>query len=265
MQLKTLIILSLALFTAGCSGSAEVHPTKSVAESINANPLSAAQDGSFKEPNPVSHDLSAVYKVNEHVIYSGHGTEKKVALTFDDGPDTKYTAQILDILKQNHIAATFFVTGEHATAHKEVLKRIAEAGHEIGNHSWDHVDLTKLDDVQLKEEIDRTDEAIKNVAGRTPSLFRPPYGALSKPVVDYTEKSHKLIAWSVDTRDWQGLAPEKMLQIVKKELKPGAIILQHSAGGKNGNLSNTVRALPQLVIYLKEQGYRFVTVSELLQ
>lgn len=208
---------------------------------------------------------NAEYNLKQHVTYSGPRSQKKVALTFDDGPDTKYTEQILDILKKSNVVATFFVTGEHASAHPEVMKHIVAGGHEIGNHSWDHTNLTTLNEQQLAEQIDKTDQAIEQFTGQLPTLVRPPYGALSKEVADYAEQSHRIVCWSVDTRDWEGISVERILDNVKKEVKPGAIILQHSAGGKKGNLSNTVAALPQVIHYLKEHGYELTTVTGLIQ
>ncbi|OXM84409.1 polysaccharide deacetylase [Paenibacillus rigui] len=204
------------------------------------------------------------YNLKEHVTYSGSRSRKQVALTFDDGPDAKYTQQIIDILRKENVKATFFVTGEHAEAHPDMMKRIVNGGHEIGNHSWDHTNLTTLTDPQLADEIDKTDAVIQQFTGHPSNLLRPPYGALSKQVADYAEKSHRIVCWSVDTRDWEGISADRILENVKKEVKPGAIILQHSAGGKKGNLSNTVAALPHLIQYLKEHGYQFATVSELL-
>ena len=208
---------------------------------------------------------SAEYNLKQHVTYSGPRSQKKVALTFDDGPDTKYTEQILDILKKSNVVATFFVTGEHAAAHPEVMKHIVAGGHEIGNHSWDHTNLTTLSEAQMAEQIEKTDQTIQRFTGQLPTLVRPPYGALSKEVADYAEQSHRIVCWSVDTRDWEGISVERILDNVKKEVKPGSIILQHSAGGKKGNLSNTVTALPQVIRYLKEHGYELTTVTDLIQ
>jgi polysaccharide deacetylase family sporulation protein PdaB len=199
------------------------------------------------------------------VIYSVSKNEKQVALTFDDGPDSRYTVKILDILKKYDVKATFFVIGQHAAANPEVMKRMVKEGHQIGNHSWDHVDLTKLGADSLKDEINKTDDKIKEYTGNKTQLIRAPYGALSGLVASTAaESEHKFIGWSVDTRDWEGVSASQILDNVKKELKPGAIILQHSAGGKHGNLANTVEALPKIIEYLKESGYRMVTVSELL-
>jgi peptidoglycan/xylan/chitin deacetylase (PgdA/CDA1 family) len=145
-----------------------------------------------------------------------------------------------------------------------MIKRIKAEGHIIGNHTWDHQYLTKLSKVSIDSEIKKTDAVIKSETGTAPVLFRAPYGALSKDVIaNITATGHRIIGWTVDTRDWQGKSPSEILSTVKKELRPGAIILQHSAGGEGGKLDNTVQALPQIITYLKQSGYSFVTVPDL--
>ncbi|WP_261381636.1 polysaccharide deacetylase family protein [Paenibacillus cremeus] len=189
---------------------------------------------------------------------------KQAALTFDDGPDSKYTPQILDLLRDWDVKATFFVVGKQVNSHPQVLKRIAKEGHAIGNHSWDHADLTKVTPQHMKQEIESTDDAIAKLTGIAPTLFRAPYGATNE-ALKHTIKSadRHLIDWNVDTRDWAGTSPEDILEIVKKTVKPGSIILMHSFGGRDGNLSNTVEALPLVIDYLRENGYALVTVSDL--
>jgi polysaccharide deacetylase family sporulation protein PdaB len=190
---------------------------------------------------------------------------QEVALTFDDGPDDKYTPLILDILKKYKIKATFFVVGDHVQKYPEMIKRISEEGHVIGNHSWDHADLVKLQNNKIEDEIINTDELVKRYTGRSPTLFRAPYGALSPDVIrDATSSGHQIIGWSVDTLDWDGKSVQQIVNNVKKEVHPGAIILQHCAGGKHGNLNNTVQALPMIISFLKQKGYSFVTVNELI-
>lgn len=199
------------------------------------------------------------------VVYNGPKKAKKVALTFDDGPDQKFTEQILDILKEKKVPATFFLLGKKVEAYPKVVKRIVKEGHAIGNHSWSHAQLTKLDDASLKLQIDKADQAMKKVVGYEPNLFRAPYGALSDPVVEKLVKSdHHIISWSVDPRDWDGRTADKIVDNVKKYTKPGAIILLHSAGGYKGDLSNTVAALPKIIEYLESKGYELVTVPDLL-
>lgn len=199
------------------------------------------------------------------VIYEVRSRGKKVALTFDDGPDHKYTPQILDILRKYNIHATFFLVGEHAEKYPDMVKRIKDEGHAVGNHTWDHQDLEKLSTDGIKDEITKADTELERLTGGKPTLFRAPYGAVSAEVTMIAaETGHQMIGWSVDTMDWDGKSIAQIFSAVRKEGKPGSIILQHSAGGKNGNLSNTVAALPQIIAYFQKNGYTFVTVPELL-
>ncbi|MZQ83011.1 polysaccharide deacetylase family protein [Paenibacillus sp. 5J-6] len=219
-------------------------------------------------PDPVVSQPPTATLMNNNLTslyYSGPEQGKQVALTFDDGPDNRYTLQILDILKKNNVKATFFIVGENAKAHPEVVKRIANEGHVIGNHSWDHSNFTKMSSEEMKQEINTTQEVLNAIIGFRPTLFRPPFGALgSSEIKTITSMGLNIIDWSVDTRDWAGTSTQQIMKNVKKELKPGGIILQHSAVGKKESLSNTVKALEQLIPLLKNEGYTFVTVPTLL-
>ncbi|WP_082867120.1 polysaccharide deacetylase family protein [Paenibacillus elgii] len=190
--------------------------------------------------------------------------DKLVALTFDDGPDAKYTVKILDILKKYNAKATFFVVGYQAEKYPGVLSRIVKEGHMLGNHTWSHKDLTKLNGQQINNEIVKLNKVIQNATGEAPKYVRTPYGAVSKKVTEAIEQNgqHNVL-WNVDTRDWAGATPEDMLKNVKANLKPGGIILMHSFGGKKGDLSNTIKLLPKMIEELQEEGYSFVTVDEL--
>lgn len=201
-----------------------------------------------------------------HVFYSSKNrTLKQVALTFDDGPDVYYTPQILDILKQNNIKATFFIIGMRAQAHPEMIHRIVNEGHSIGNHSWDHPVLTKLSVDEVQEEVQKTEQVLYNITGIKTALFRPPYGsATSQQIDEISSLGYSIIDWSVDTRDWNKTSVPQIMSFVSKEVYPGGIILQHCAGGKDENLSNTIKALPQIIRSLRNQGYSFVTVQDLL-
>jgi peptidoglycan/xylan/chitin deacetylase (PgdA/CDA1 family) len=195
--------------------------------------------------------------------FKGPKFEKQVALTFDDGPDRHYTVQILNILKREQVPATFFVLGKMAKKYPEVLKRIDQEGHVIGNHSFSHPQLTKLRLTESDWQIIQTNKLIYQTIHKTPLLIRPPYGLINKGLEShYGQEGYKVIEWSVDTQDWAGPSPAKIVQTVQKEMEPGGIILQHCAGGKQ--LEATVKALPVLIKDLKEQGYQFVTVDQLL-
>ncbi|MDQ8733902.1 polysaccharide deacetylase family protein [Paenibacillus sp. LHD-38] len=189
--------------------------------------------------------------------------EKYIALTFDDGPDQRYTNDILDILKEKEVKATFFVVGQQVKKNPEVLQRIAEEGHAIGNHTYNHKDLSKLNKQQMIEEIKTSDAVIKKTIGFTPAMVRAPYGAVSD-MLKFVLKanSRELVGWNIDTRDWAGTSAANMSKMIKNEAKPGGIILMHSFGSKN--IKNTVQALPGIIDDLVEMDYTLVTADQLV-
>jgi len=200
------------------------------------------------------------------VLYcSSNKTLKQVALTFDDGPDVCYTPQILDILKQNNVKATFFIVGLNAQAHPQMIRRIVNEGHAIGNHTWDHPVLLKLSADRVKEEVQKTEQLLYNITGLKTAMFRPPYGSTTPQLIDeISSLGYKIIDWSVDTRDWDKTPVSQIMDHVSNEIYPGGIILQHCSGSKSEHLSNTVKTLPQIISLLKSQGYSFVMVQDLL-
>lgn len=196
-------------------------------------------------------------------VYEVNTESKQVAITFDDGPDNRYTPQILDILKENNVKATFFLVGRQIHKDPDVVRRIYQEGHEIGNHTVNHPNLNKMSLDEIKGEIEDNNAKIKELTGHTPVLFRSPYGNATEQVKNVLKENHLLlINWSVDTRDWKAATPATILANVKAGVRPGSIILQHSFGGKK--VRNTVEALPEEIKWLKEQGYSLVTVSELI-
>jgi peptidoglycan-N-acetylglucosamine deacetylase len=203
--------------------------------------------------------------MEKKVYFNGSAKDgKQVALTFDDGPDAIVTPKILDILKENDIKATFFILGNRAEAHPETVRRIKEEGHAIGNHSWSHPNFTELSMEEAMNQVMNTQNELNDIIGYRPSLFRPPYGALDKEKEEAIQNMDlAIVNWSVDTMDWSGLPAPEIMGIIHKQLKPGGIILQHTANGKN-HLANTLEALQLLIPDLKEQGYSFVTIPKLL-
>ncbi|WP_054026526.1 polysaccharide deacetylase family protein [Bacillus sp. FJAT-28004] len=188
--------------------------------------------------------------------------DKLIALTFDDGPDKRYTTDILDILKEKGVKATFFVVGQQVTKYPEVLQRIVDEGHAIGNHTNNHKDLSKLDEQQIIEQFKTADTAIKEAIGITPVMVRAPYGAVSDTLKTLLKENHReLISWNIDTRDWAGTSSSDMIKMIKKEAKPNGMILMHSFGNKH--IKNTVHALPAIIDVLENMGYTLVTADQL--
>jgi peptidoglycan/xylan/chitin deacetylase (PgdA/CDA1 family) len=196
---------------------------------------------------------------------NGSARESKIALTFDDGPDNKYTPAILDILGKYHVKATFFVLGVRAQANPAIIKRIVNEGHAIGNHSYNHANPDKLTEAQFEKQFTRTQVILREMIGFEPKLFRTPYGALQENQLKWAA-SYGLIAvnWDIDSLDWKELNSTQVLANILEHTHRGAIVLQHSAGGDDQDLSGTVKALPIVIEKLRKQGFKLVTVPELL-
>ena len=196
------------------------------------------------------------------VVYSCATMDKRIALTFDDGPHPTLTREILGILREYDVKATFFVVGENASWFPDIVAEEAREGHEIGNHTWSHANLRRSDAGTVAWEIDEGERAIwENFEYRT-RLLRPPGGCLSDEVVRAAkERDYSLVCWSVDTRDWAHTPSDVIVQNVLEGVRGGDILLFHDyiSGG-----SPTPGALRSLIPELLRRGYRFVTVSELL-
>lgn len=183
--------------------------------------------------------------------------DKKVALTFDDGPNNTSSLQILDTLKKYNIKATFFMLGSMVDTYPDVVKKIHEAGHDIGNHTYDHKDLTKLDEASIKQEIDSTNQKIEKLTGEKPTLLRPPYGAYNEHVTK-VEPNMSIALWNIDTLDWKTHNPTAILGEVKKELQPHSIVLMHDIH------QDSADSLENVIKFLKSQDYTFVLAKDLI-
>lgn len=187
--------------------------------------------------------------------------EKVVALTFDDGPWT-HTPEVLDILKKFDIKATFFVIGRHIASHQDALKRLVKEGHAVGNHTWNH-HYHNVSAQTAAAELGQTADLVKEVTGVETVMFRPPGGNLTNGLVDYATGQNYFVAmWSVDSRDYTHTTAAAMTERVLRDAHSGAMVLFHDGGGDR---TATVEALPQIIGQLQKQGYRFVTVPELLE
>lgn len=182
--------------------------------------------------------------------------KKYIALTFDDGPNDTTTPQILDILKQNDVKATFFMLGQMVEANPTIAKRVHDEGHEIGSHTYSHQQLNAMTGDPLKEEIQKADKAIFNATGILPRSMRPPYGAVNEEVATVAAKA--IIQWDIDTMDWQSGNAAAVLNVVQQHAYNGGIVLMHDIH------QDSLEALPNIIAYLKEQGYEMVTVDQLL-
>lgn len=190
---------------------------------------------------------------------------KQIALTFDDVPDPRFTPQILDILKKKGVKATFFVVGERAQKHPDLVLAIKRDGHVIGNHSYNHPQFKKLSLTAFQRQIRKTERILYKQTGIRPRLIRPPYGEINEAQLVWARNNgYKIVNWDVDSLDWKGIGKEEVKQNILGHVGPGSIILQHAGGGVGSNLTGTIQALPDVIDELRKQGYRFVTVSELI-
>lgn len=192
-------------------------------------------------------------------IYSVKTGGSQIALTFDAAWGCERTPKLLDAFDEYGIKVTFFVTGMWADANPEALREIADRGHEIGNHSYTHKDFATLSDADMVKELDRASDAIERVTGRRPTLFRAPYGSWNARIVDVVcGQQFDFIQWDVDSLDWKGLTAGAMEARVLPRVQPGSIVLFHNDG------QHTPEAIGPIIANLREKGFEFVTVTELV-
>ena len=185
---------------------------------------------------------------------------KKIAITFDDGPNSNFTLEILKILKHYDAKATFFCIGQNIEKHPEILKAIAENGHDIGNHSFSHNVMIDFNSTEnWLGEIKQTDTVIHKVLGKKTSLFRPPFGVTTPKLAKALKVTeHDVIGWNIRSYDTMIKNPKRIVKRITKQLQPGAIILLHD------KQSNVLHVLEHLLQFLQKQNYQSVTINELL-
>lgn len=189
--------------------------------------------------------------------------KKTVSLTFDDGPHPKLTPMILDILKEYGVHATFFLIGENAERYPALVNRIRDEEHEIGNHTYSHLQATKADRARIEEDLLRCESVIGGISDIRPKVFRPPCGECDPVLGSLCESlGYRVVLWSIDTRDWSHLPSDQIVDAVLKNVKDGDIILMHDYIGQN---SPTPEALKKMIPALIARGYEFLPVSELLE
>jgi peptidoglycan/xylan/chitin deacetylase (PgdA/CDA1 family) len=207
--------------------------------------------------------------VRKGTIYHINAINKLVALTFDDGPSPVWTPKILDELKKAHIKATFFMLGEHVAEYPDIARRVVAEGHEVGNHTYDHHILLYYTLDNLLKEINETQKVIKDKTGVKTKYFRPPKAWLTAEEKKEIEgMGYKIILWSLNSKDWVTFDDKYIVKYILKNVRPGDIILFHDSGGvfstEGGDRHETVKTIPSLVEKLREKGFKFVTITELL-
>ncbi|MEV5728292.1 polysaccharide deacetylase family protein [Streptomyces pharetrae] len=192
--------------------------------------------------------------VRRRPLLSVSGLGRTMVLTFDDGPDPRYTPDILDTLRAYDVRAMFFVCGEMAAASPDLLARMADEGHVVGNHTWSHPLLTRLTGARIRTEMERTCDVIEDVYGERPGWFRAPYGAWNRAAFRIgAELGMEPLAWTVDTLDWTEPGTRTIVDRVADGAAPGVVVLSHDAGGDR---SQSVRALRSYLPELLDEGYR---------
>jgi peptidoglycan-N-acetylglucosamine deacetylase len=219
-------------------------------------PAEVTADGKPPRESPSAAGKSgAGGSVPEHPVYYVDDGPKVIALTIDDGPSPVYTPQVLQVLEKYGVRATFSMVGKNVSYYPGVAKDVAQAGHSIINHTWDHANLTTLGAKAQREEITRATDAIHAAVGGQPRMFRAPYGAWSQQVLNYCAAERLTpLDWSVDPRDWARPGVSEIVGTIMKTTRTGSIILEHDGGGDR---SQTVAALKIVIPRLLDEGYRF--------
>ncbi|MFD5616093.1 polysaccharide deacetylase family protein [Kitasatospora sp. NPDC127060] len=197
----------------------------------------------------------ALSEAESKPVYDLDPSQRVVALTIDDGPDPRYTPQVLALLQQHGIRATFFLIGENAVEHPALVKEIADRGHHIANHTWTHPDLRHMSESAVRDELERTSDLLHRTTGRLPTWFRAPGGDFSPVSLRVAaDLGLRNMSWSVDPRDWSRPGTSSIIDTVLKDVRPGSIVLNHDGGGDR---SQTVAALKAYLPVLIDSGYLF--------
>ena len=248
----------IPLFIAFSLTNASENPPSAAADSTVAMPEIEIRRAIPVDEAPVN--AAPAVTANKVVYNRCEVPAPVVALTFDDGPNPDHTPRLLDMLKARNIKATFFMVGRCVVTWPHIVKRIADEGHEVANHSWSHPMLTALSTTGLDSQMKRTHDAIVKACGKVPAHYRPPYGAIraNQRKHLYDTYGYSTIIWDVDPLDWKNRKAQTVKDRILAQTKSGSIILCHDIHG------TTVDAMPATLDELKARGYQFATVSQLI-
>ncbi|GHE81675.1 hypothetical protein GCM10014715_41530 [Streptomyces spiralis] len=264
---RALLAGAAALGAAGAAGTAGLllSGSSGTAARPPAAPAAGAQAGSVPKSSayrlsPLTGDappraLPLPARVRHAPILRFSGLGDTMLLTFDDGPNPEYTPHILDTLARYDVRATFMVCGEMADWNRDLLARMADEGHVVGNHTWTHPLLTRLTRREIRDELEATSDIIEKAYGERPLWFRAPYGAWNRNVFQLNaEMGMEPLAWTVDSLDWTTPGTTTIVRRVERGADPGVVVLSHDAGGDR---TQTVHALRRYLPRLLDEGYRF--------
>ncbi len=254
-------LLSLLSLVAGSSllilgrSSSTAHSTISPTTSPGATSMPPSTSTPLPSPTP---EPPLVY-----LMAHGNPNLPEIALTFDDGPSPDYTKSVLDVLRHYHVLATFFMIGSWVERYPDLARAVVADGHAIGDHTWNHADLTQLSADQMMKQLSDTRDTIQRVTGYTTHLFRPPYMAYNRQVLDIAH-SLKLstILWSIDPHDYTRPGKGPIISTVLTNAQNGSVVLMHDGGGDR---SQTIAALSTIIEQLQGRGFTFVTIPQMLQ
>lgn len=246
-----------------------IEENNKIEENSEAEEPKTKNENHIEKPEKELKDLREIMeeqalKYPDTFFVEGPDLKKRIALTFDDGPDKVNTPKILDILAKNNVRATFFLLGENVERYPEIAERIKNEGHQIGNHSWSHPNFREMENkTVIDKEIMPTSEKIEKITGKFPRLLRPPFGAINDQTIEtLKEDNWKIVNWSIDSYDWN-IPQNNYYEIVSRIQRLhhlGGIILLHN----NINNKSTVKALPALIEFLEKENYEFNTINELI-
>src|SRR6266581_5842023 len=216
------------------------------------------------EPTPATHEATHEERAAPDepgiTFNSVHVAGPYIAMTFDDGPGATLTPKLLDLLAAHHIKATFFLIGQNVAQKPDIVAREVREGHEIANHSWSHPNLAKMSDDGVRDQLHKTEDAIRSASGNRLTLLRPPYGSITARQKKWInqEFGYKIVLWDVDPLDWRRPGPNVVCNRIVKNTRAGSIVLAHDIH------PGTIEAMPCVLDQLEAKGFKFVTVSELI-
>lgn len=202
-------------------------------------------------------------------IYWVKTDQRRVALTFDDGPSPEWTPRILDVLKAENIPAAFFMIGYHVQKYPEIARRVAQEGHTVGNHGYAHSVMLYYTPAELEEEVKYTEHVIRENTGKTTVYFRPPKAWLRNSIKDKVKAmGYETVLWSLNSKDWVSFNHKTIARYICRNIKNGDILLFHDSGNvfstEGGNRLQTVKAISLIAKQLRKKGFEFVSIEELI-
>ncbi|WP_221357893.1 polysaccharide deacetylase family protein [Streptomyces beigongshangae] len=265
---RRVLLAGAAVLGAGAAGTARLltgdqgppgrSPAPPAAPAAGAQANRAARRPSAYRLQPIAgygpvHGTPARTLVRHEPFLRMSGRGRSMVLTFDDGPDPRYTPDILRVLRAHDVRAMFFVCGGMAADNKDILRRMSDEGHVVGNHTWSHPLLTRLSRSAIRSQMERTCDVVQEAYGERPGWFRAPYGAWNRAAFQIgADLGMEPLAWTVDTLDWTTPGARTIERRVVRGAAPGVVVLAHDAGGDR---SQSVRALREYLPRLLDSGY----------